>query len=563
MALLVSSKHCGCGCFCDITDRCCYCIGESAIQNIGFGDSVGCSCLNFLTRGCIEAALCKGNAFDLGQGDCPLGIVDVCSRDIEGDTITKFICTRCALRHDHVISNRIWIIRIGTVGDRQGAFCFCDGIVVCLCAFIQLVGEGILALAYQRLAAGHIIGCAFTFNKAVAVDCNFVICQGCTVVDLGVCCRGQGDGALADLQRAVHYHELYFFEVHIFVCEVTCLQLHRVAAGICAIHGRVAAEGEVCLFVQRVADFHGVARDSLFCSVVLFRSAVFLDGYGDLIGQLGNRQGAFGLRNIVVGCLCAFIQLVGEGILALAYQRLAAGHIIGCAFTFNKAVAVDCNFVICQGCTVVDLGVCCRGQGDGALADLQRAVHYHELYFFEVHIFVCEVTCLQLHRVAAGICAIHGRVAAEGEVCLFVQRVADFHGVARDSLFCSVVLFRSAVFLDGYGDLIGQLGNRQGAFYCCDVIVGCLCAFIQLVGEGICAAADFRLAAGHIIGCAFAFNKAVAVDCDFVICQSGTVVDLAVGCRGEGYVALIDNQGACCGADSIVCGDIFSCCICY
>ena len=464
-----------------------------------------------------------------------------------------------------IVLNRIAVLGdgdnnlIGQLGDGQGAELDGDGVVVRLGTLIQSVSEGILAVANLGLSAGHVVGRALALSEAVFGNGNGAVGQCGAVVNLLRSTGGQGDFTLGDFQSAVHDHELDVAEVLADVGEVSRLQFHCVGARVGALHGRVAAEGEVRLGVQRIADAgHNVTGNGLLSAVVHELAAVLRDGHGDLVGQLGDGQGAFDSGDVVVSSLGALVQSVGEGIVAGTNLGLSAGHVIGRALALSEAVAGNGNGAVGQSGAVVDLLVIRGGHGDCTLGDFQSAVHDHELDVAEVLADVGEVSRLQFHCVGARVGALHGRVAAEGEVRLGVQRIADAgHNVTGNGLLSAVVHELAAVLRDGHGDLVGQLGDGQGAFDSGDDVVVSLGALIQSVSEGILAVANLGLSAGHVIGRALAISEAVAGDGNGAVGQSLAVVDLLVSSRGQGDCTLGDFQSAVDGsAEGVVGGHV-------
>ena len=263
-----------------------------------------------------------------------------------------------------------------------------------------------------------------------------------SVIDLPVRCRRDGQLHGLNGQLPVLNHERHLFEVRIRVPEVRRLQLHVVAARVRSLDRRVAAEGEVVCRVQRVADVrHVVPRHGLFRSIVLRVPAVLRDGHHHFFRYGSHRQPAgLGLDFVVVG-LRVRVQFIREAVVAPANVRLAARHVVACAFAFREAVARHRHCAVGQRCSVIDLVVCRACQRHVAFADLKRSVHNHEDYLREVRVRVLEVRRLQLHVVTARVRSLDRRIAAEGEVVFRVQRVADVrHVVPRHGLFRSVVL---------------------------------------------------------------------------------------------------------------------------
>ncbi len=80
------------------------------------------------------------------------------------------------------------------------------------------------------------------------------------------------------------------------------------------------------------------------------------------------------------------------------------------------------------------------------------------------------------------------------------------------------------------------VSDRQRAVGCCDVVVSRLGIVVQLIGEFVLAVTNIRLAAGHIVCRAFAFNEAVEAFGRFgdrVVRQRSAVVDLLVACARQ------------------------------
>ena len=110
---------------------------------------------------------------------------------------------------------------------------------------------------------------------------------------------------------------------------------------------------------------------------VIERSAgIGLHFNGILGGTVGNRQGAFCLGNIVVGCLRAFVQRVGERVGTAARYQLAAAERVGRAFAGDKAIAGNGNliFSVGQRNAIVLLAQRRGGQDHGTLVDRHIAV---------------------------------------------------------------------------------------------------------------------------------------------------------------------------------------------
>ena len=271
-------------------------------------------------------------------------------------------------RHDHFVRDR---------RDFQLAFGLFDCVVVRLRALVQRVGERVTALANNRLASRHVIRRAFAVSKSVsAANRHRAVRQCRAVVDLAVRSRGQRHLALLDHELAVFDHERHLREVRVPVREVRSLQRHVVGARVGALHYRAAAKREVAFLVQLVADVGNlVARYGLLGSVILRGASVLLDRHNHFVRGRSDFQLAFGLGDRVVVRLRAFVQRVGERVIALANIRLASRHVIRRAFAVGKAVsAANRHRAVRQRRAVVDLLARARGQRHAALADYELTV---------------------------------------------------------------------------------------------------------------------------------------------------------------------------------------------
>ena len=420
-------------------------------------------------------------------------------------------------RHYHLIGYRLYLQRAS----------FRDDVIVgCFCSFIQRVGEIILAASYLCLAARDVIRCAFACRESVTAHGHFIVRQCLAIVHLLVSCARQRDCTLADLQRSVHDHKLDVAEVLIRVREVRRLQLHVVSARVSALHCRVAVEREVRFCIQFVIDRYRISGHRLLGSVILLATAVLRNRYCHLVGQLRYFQRAFCLGDLVVVCLCAFVQRIGERIRASPYRCLAACYSIRCAFACRESVTAHGHFIVRQCLAIVHLLVSCARQRDCTLADLQRSVHDHKLDVAEVLIRVREVRRLQLHVVSARVSALHCRVAVEREVRFCIQFVIDRYRISGHRLLGSVILLATAVLRNRYCHLVGQLRYFQRAFCLGDLVVVCLCAFVQRIGERIRASPHLCLAARDVIRCAFAFRESVTAYSHFIVRQRRPVIFL-------------------------------------
>ena len=519
---------------------------EAASQDVGLGDGVLSRGLDGLAcRDVLERGLGERDALNLGESDGLRLVVDVRSRDVEGDGVAKLkLVALVGLGNDEVVVNRI-LARVGAIGHGQRAKDGLDGVVAVLRALVEGVGEGVLRLANERLGTGDGVGCAIALGPAVLRDSDLVVGQSLAVVDLGGVGGGQGDGARGNRERAINDDELDVGEVLADVDEVLGLELHLVGAGVGALDGSVALELEVVLGVERVGDAGDlVASHGLLGAVVLLGAGVLGDGDDHLVCELGHLEGALDRLDLIVVGLGALVEGVGERVLGAADLGLGAGHVVRGALGACEALAGDLDLVLGQRLAVVDLLGVGGGQGDGARGDRERAINDDELDVLEVGTVVGEVLGLELHLIGAGVGALDGVVAVEGEVLLGVERVGNLDVVAGDGLLDGVVLVLTRVLGDGDDNLVGELGHGQRALDLGDGVVGSLGALVEGVLELVGGAADCGLGAGHVVGSALALGEAVASDLDLVLGQSSAVVDLGGVRGGQGDGARADGQRA-------------------
>ena len=245
--------------------------------------------------------------------------------------------------------------------------------------------------------------------------------------------------------------------------------------------------------------------------------------------------------------------IVAGGIRRLVQGHAAEGHIIGArvgaaaagcnslrkgqAFNAAREAAHGLHAAVVGGRSAV------RRQRHFGRFHFQRTVDDHKLNICKVAVRVREVCRLQAHVVRSGIRSLDGLVAAELEVALGVQRAADAgNGVSGNGMFAAVICLFAAVPGDRDGHLVGHRGHRQGAFNLADVVVVGLGAVFKRVSERVLAGALFRLAAGHVIGRAFAVNEPVAANGNGAVCQRLTVIDLLAVRACQRHVELSNLQ---------------------
>ena len=176
-----------------------------------------------------------------------------------------------------------------------------------------------------------------------------------------------------DGQGAVLNHEGDLGEAGARVLEVAGLELHLVGAGVGAAHTGVTGELEVGLRVERVGGVEVVALDRLLGAVVAEGAAVLGDGDDDLGVVGGDDELAVLGRHQVVGRVRALVELIGEGVVALAHCGLRAGDSDSRALAVDKADALALrgggDGTVGERSAVVRLVGVLRGKRDETLGD--------------------------------------------------------------------------------------------------------------------------------------------------------------------------------------------------
>ncbi len=461
----------------------------------------------------------------------------------------------------HRVSLAVVLHRIVVLGDSdghlvghgshgQGAGFRGDVVVICLGTLVQGVGEGIAAFTCLGLGAGDSVGGAFAVSEAVAGDGDLLVGQCGAVVHLGGGGTGQGHIALVDGQAAVFHNELHVGEVAVLVGEVSCLQTHGVGVRIRFGNGSLAGEGEVACLVQVVIDGHVVAGDGMFVAVIGHGILVAGDGHNHFLGHRGYNQGAVLVGDGVIGgnvLPCRILDMrIGDDILHGAHvgdgaHHGDAGHGIACCQAVMAVAIGGMLRAVVHPFTIAGL------HGHSLRIDGHRAVGDNERYLGEVGVLVHEAVSRKTHAGSAGMeaCRLSCRALCQAEVACRVQAAGNaVHRVAGDSMFLAVVGVGSGVAVQGHHHFRFRFGHGQLAGCSLDVVVVRLGTFIQGVGEGVVAAANVQLAAGDVVGCAFAVSEAVAGNGNLVIGQCRAVVHLGIGGAGQSHVTLGDGQAA-------------------
>ena len=207
---------------------------------------------------------------------------------------------------------------------------------------------------------------------------------------------------------------------------------------------RIAGEGEVRFGVQRIADFNIVAADAVFRTVIVCGTGLTLDGYARgnridglitvryveghvfeiriRVGELAGAQTHVGCT--LVGLLRLFV--AGEGKVGFSVQRIADRHIIT---AHNVLLTVIISYIMMTG------------NGDDNIfqfGNLLITVNNIEHDAGEVIVLIAEHGTVQVHVRGSDVSPCCFRGSGEGKVFFSVQRVADLHIIAADSVFLAV-----------------------------------------------------------------------------------------------------------------------------
>ena len=242
-----------------------------------------------------------------------------------------------------------------------------------------------------------------------------------------------------------------------------------------------------------------------------------------------------------------------EQVIILARVDLAAVDRYG----FNRLILYRRGRVVADFAVrlaVVFDGVVLRGNRDRRRQNLQPAVRYLEGHVLEVAVQVMEVFRRKAHHVFASVRFRRDILARlVFEIAFLIQRVRDArHLIAGHSLLGAVIGFCLRIAHDRHDYLIGQLRDFELAELRFDRVVLGKRVLVQRVGELVLALADAQLAAGHVIGRAFAVRKAVVGYGHGVIRQRFAVVNLLAAAARHDHGALLDLQLAVAGRYQIV-----------
>ena len=346
----------------------------------------------------------------------------------------------------------------------DGQFSLCEHYMIVILFCVTLRGNCVTASILSGLAAHLILDetLALAFDQATNGRCQLRIV---VAVVLALRFRGYGCRRLADGQLTgpgVHL-ELGGHIVAVFIQHLRRTgYVHRILA--CVRRARLGRQARHRVGIA--VNFECIVRqtlDVLWCSVVCSRiSACAVHGNFILGISVRHGQRAVFRFDAVVGCLCAFLQCVAEGIVIAADDGLTPGHVVFRAFAFSESIARHGDDIVGQRLTVVFLGIRCGGQHHVPCRDRQNVVHVD-------HVIVA------LFGTACG----NNRVAAD----IFAFFTAQF--IADDALPVAVlqagnfrrqfgILIAVSLALDARGHGCRRLAHGQCARHIGHVIVALL-----------------------------------------------------------------------------------------
>ena len=575
----------------EFADSCGHGILEALRLNVCGGDRVSRCRFNSRTRcNIFERALCERHACDFRQGDRPGFSVDVRCFHREGHGVADMVCLIISsLRHHQVVIHRFRIIRIRAIRHRQGAVDIGDRVAR------GHIGAGrvddlrtardVVAAAHQGLRTGHSHALdRIAFSQCAGGLAPAAVGQGCAVIDLaGAVCR--------DRDRDRFHRDGRFRSL----LEITDFRRHRVREaarrcvcrsdriGGCRCYSRSRRNiRKRTLFKRHAFDFrqcdrpgfivnircrhrkgHGIANMVCLSFGGLRHHQVIFHRF---IGRpVRHRQCAVGIGDHVarghVGTVRVDDLRTARDVIAAADQGLGPGH--GHALdriTFGQC-ARQLIAVFCQRLTVVDLAVAvsrdrdrdrfgrdgrfrfllefadCRGHG--VLETARRRVCRSD------RIGRCRCNSRTRFNIfERALFERHDFDFRQGDRPGFIVDVCRLHGEGHGitDMVCLIIsgLRHHQVIIHRF---IGRpVRHRQRAEYSLNIIVGRKCSFIQCICEGIFAAADQGLAAGHIIGRPVAFREPVTAYSNSIVRQRGSVIDLGIRRGSQDDTALRDRQ---------------------
>ncbi len=276
---------------------------------------------------------------------------------------------------------------IGDGGHLQGGIVVSDGVVVIhvvpCCIQDHSIGDHVGHRAHVGDGTDHVdavqlvAACQCTVNVAAAG-------QFLLVVFLGSAGGDKGDRLGFNGHIAVVFHnEGHVGEGGVVVHEAVCRETH--VGGACMETFRIgvdpSCQAEVSGGVQGGSltaqgdGIHGVAVDRVGDAVIGYGVGIAMEGDHHSRCRFGHGQGAVLRLDGVVVCLGVAVQCVGEGVVAGAHIRLAAGNVVGGTFAIRKAHAANGNVAVGQGGAVIGLGGRAAGQGHIPLENGDETFH--------------------------------------------------------------------------------------------------------------------------------------------------------------------------------------------
>ena len=354
----------------------------------------------------------------------------------------------------------------------------------------------------------------------------------CTIIGISAVITDNRHGCVNRGDRLVTVCHLECHRAEVFICiaELAGCQAHVCGAGVCPGSFIRSVECEVSFRIQRIADLRFVALDCVFCSVIRSAAVMADDGYR----RINRRNGLVSVRDVEDNCIKVAVKIC-EGFFVQSHG-CCTGVGSGCFTCWMAEIILriqrvaDLNIISADGMLSAVIRIAPGMTGDGHRhadrLDCLVTVRNYKGHFSEVGVFVHEHICRQAHVCGTRFGPCRSSGSAEGEVIFRILRVVDTDVISADAMFFGIIVCRIVMPGNGHNHVC-RLVNRQCAFSLGNMIVICICVFVQRIAEGVCAAAGIRLAACESIGCAFAGCPA-CLDCQscFAINQSISVIGL-------------------------------------
>ena len=397
-----------------------------------------------------------------------------------------------------------------------------DIVVVCIGIFIQCIGKCIFRNTCQDSGSTNGICCTFSLNKSIFGNRDFMICQRCTVIFFCIACRCHHNNAFFDCQISRNQvdDELVCDIIACIVFDNSCtVKGYRYTASIgCRCDSLYSFNRiELLIYCECILFDTG---DCMFCSVIFECSAVCVDIDFKLVFTVVDCQRSVFCTNRVIVCVCVTVEAVCEVVWAVTDEGLCTCYIINSTFTIHKTVSCYFDIVVGQSCAIVFLCICCTGKNDFSWRDGQECFgnvqREFACYFITVCILDDRCAC-DNYRIGSCICCGYSCLNAGYRVCVSV----DFKCQRLKSACCmrtAIIHCTSAVRSNIDGKCCLSACDSQCSCYNSDIIVGCLCSFIQCICECVCTASRNKLSSIDSICCTFTFCESISINCYFVIC---------------------------------------------